>query len=388
MATARYLSGFGSIVDWRPLQFVEHLPDIRICGLCGVVARMTMLLPCSHILCQTCYRLVLDTNLSCPVDKRKVGEDEVQTLELKGDQLDDRRVLCLNAQRGCTFMGKLVDFKEHIEKDCKYHEVFCPKCGMSVSQSKILEHCLSSCVEGTIVTTPNESGSVLEDLRRIKQNVEDGMAGITRKKSVVQDKVNGLVECLDSFTMHMKSLQVVLHESIATSQLAKVHLPSAADSEGRGGSPGESGTVDRVYVCLGQIYKRKSSLCTGMTARELTPAFNLAGYSTMLESKFEIIDGHISLALGVVFCSGGWDSFVTWPFSRQMTLTLVHPVDKQKNLSYQASVPQDVDRFECVKKPSPEGPNSAMRTRMITWNALELSGFIANDSLCLTVEFE
>ncbi|KAK8767926.1 hypothetical protein V5799_005291 [Amblyomma americanum] len=278
MATARYLSGFGSIVDWRPLQFVEHLPGIRICGLCGVVARLTMLLPCSHILCQTCYRLVLDTNLSCPVDKRKVGEDEVQTLELKGDQLDDRRVLCLNAQRGCSFMGKLVDFKEHIEKDCKYHEVFCPKCGMSVSQSKILEHCLSSCVDGTIVTTPNDSGSVLEDLRIIKQNVEDAMVGITRKKSVVQDKVNGLVECLDSFTMHMKSLQV--------------------------------------------------------------------------------------------------------------TLTLVHPVDKQKNLSYQASVPQDVDHFECVKKPSPEGPNSAMRTRMISWNALELSGFIANDSLCVSVEFE
>ncbi|XP_077484852.1 uncharacterized protein LOC144094841 isoform X1 [Amblyomma americanum] len=292
MATARYLSGFGCIVDWRPLQFVEHLPDIRICGLCGVVARMTMLLPCSHIICQTCYRLVLDTYLSCPVDKRKVGEDEVQTLELKGDQLDDRRVLCLKAQRGCSFMGKLVDFK------------------------------------------------------------------------------------------------VVLHESIATSQLAKVHLPSAADSEGRGRSPGGSGTVDRVYVCLGQIYKRKSSLCTGMTARELTPAFNLAGYSTMLESKFEMNDGHISLALGVVFCSGGWDSFVTWPFSRQVTLTLVHPVDKQKNLSYQASVPEDVDRFECVKKPSPEGPNSAIRTRMISWNALELSGFIANDSLCVSVEFE
>lgn len=364
------------------------MPDIRICNLCGVIARTATLLPCSHVLCKVCYGQVKEKNQSCPVDRKKIIEEQVQTLELKEDQLDDRRVLCLNSRRGCSFMGNIADFKEHIEKDCDYHEVSCPKCGSSVPQMKILEHCLGSCVEGTISVIPNENGSVLGDLRKIRQSLDGAVERMSQKKVAVQDKVNGLVECLDGYASEIKSLQDLLRGAIASSQLARVHIPPAVADGKRSGCAVGGTVVDRAYVCLGEIYKRKSSLCGGASKRDISPVCILAGYSLMVESKFAERDEILHLELGVMFGAGSWDSFVSWPFSRQVTLTLVHPADERKNISLPVSVPEDTERFECVKKPSPEGFNAVMRTRPVTWKQLELSGFIANDSLCISVEIE
>ncbi|XP_050033405.1 uncharacterized protein [Dermacentor andersoni] len=388
MATTRFLSGFGSTLDWRPLQFVDHMPDIRICNLCGIVARMTMLLPCSHVLCKVCYGQVKDKNQSCPVDRKKIIEEQVQTLELKEDQLDDRRVLCLNSRRGCSFMGTITDFKEHIEHDCDYYEVSCPKCGSSVTHMKILEHCLGSCVEGTISIIPNANESVLGDLQKIRLSLDDALEGMSQKKVAVQGKVNGLVECLDGYTSQIKSLQGLLRDAIDSSQLARVHIPPALADGKRSGCAAGAAIVDRTYICLSQIYKRKSSLSGGVSTREVSPACILAGYSLMVESKFAEKDQLLHLEFGVMFCAGSWDSFVSWPFSRQVTLTLVHPADERRNMSLPVSVPEDTERFECVKKPSPDGVNAAMRTRSVVWNQLELSGFIANDSLCISIEME
>ncbi|KAH7945197.1 hypothetical protein HPB49_007812 [Dermacentor silvarum] len=344
MATTRFLSGFCSTLDWRPLEFVDHMPDIRICNLCGVIARTAMLLPCSHVLCKVCYGQVKEKNQSCPVDRKKIIEEQVQTLELKEDQLDDRRVLCLNSRRGCSFMGNIADFKEHIEKDCDYHEVSCPKCGSSVPQMRILEHCLGSCVEGTISVSPNENGSVLGDLRKMRQSLDEAVERMSQKKVAVQDKVNGLVECLDGYASQIKSLQPslcntqkvasgeitdnmhtderkllehsqdLLRGAIASSQLARVHIPPAMADGKRSGCAVGGTVVDRTYVCLGEIYKRKSSLCGGISKRDISPVCILAGYSLMVESKFAERDEILHLELGVMFGAGSWDSFVSWPF--------------------------------------------------------------------------
>ncbi|KAL3237280.1 hypothetical protein MRX96_048200 [Rhipicephalus microplus] len=43
-------------VNWRPTRFVDGVPYYHSCGLCNVIPRKTVLLPCSHVLCQSCYR--------------------------------------------------------------------------------------------------------------------------------------------------------------------------------------------------------------------------------------------------------------------------------------------------------------------------------------------
>ncbi|XP_077549032.1 uncharacterized protein LOC144162400 [Haemaphysalis longicornis] len=385
MATARYLRGFGTIVDWRPLEFVEHLPGIRICNLCGVVSRISKLLPCSHVVCKSCFGQVTLKDSTCPVDKKAFVEKQVLELELTEGQLNDHIVLCVNSSRGCTFMGKLVDFMEHIKHDCDYFEVTCPKCGGGVPQMSILEHSLSSCIDGTLMERPTETGSVLDDLRKIKVVVEGAMTGMSVKKATIQDNVNDLVESFDGYAKEMKALQEALKKGMSISQLAKVHTPSAVPGRSSGGV---RNVVHRVYVCLRNMYKRKALLRGDASPSALSAASILAGYTFKLESKFIAKENLAHLELGVVFCAGSWDSFVAWPFGLQVTLTLVHPVDERKSLTLAVSVPGDTDRFKCVKKPLPEGSNLPMRARPVGWNQLELSGFVVNNSLCVAVEFE
>ncbi|KAH7952230.1 hypothetical protein HPB52_020334 [Rhipicephalus sanguineus] len=278
--------------------------------------------------------------------------------------------------------------QEHFQNDCDYHEVSCQKCGSAVPQMRILEHSLGSCVEGTISAIPNENKSVLEDLRKVRQSLDGALERLSQKKVAVQDRINGLVECLEGYTSQIKTLQDVLRGTIASSQLARVHIQPTLVNGKRSGTSVGGAIVDRAYVCLNQIYKRKSSLSAGVSLREVSPVCILSGYSLIVESKFAERDELLHLELGVLFCAGNWDSFVAWPFSRQVTLTLVHPADEQKNMSLHVSVPEDKERFDCIKKPSPDGVNVAMRAPPVAWKQLELSGFIANDSLCISVEME
>ncbi|KAH6930441.1 hypothetical protein HPB50_013658 [Hyalomma asiaticum] len=278
--------------------------------------------------------------------------------------------------------------QEHFENDCDYHEVTCQKCGSSVPQMKILDQSLSSCVEGMISAIPDETNSVLEDLRKIKQSLDDGLERLSQKKTAVQDKINGLVECLDGHAEQIRTLQDVLRGTIASSQLARVHIHPTLSNGKCARTPVGGAIVDRAYMCLGDIYKRKASLSAGTSVPEVSPVCILAGYSLVVETKFAEKNELVYLEFGVAFRAGRWDSFVTWPFAREVTLTLVHPADERKNMSLPVSVPNDEDRFECIKKPSPDDINLAMRARPVPWKQLELSGFIANDSLCIALAME
>ncbi|KAL1433721.1 hypothetical protein MTO96_012255 [Rhipicephalus appendiculatus] len=50
-------------VNWRHTRFAEDVPQAHVCGLCGTIPASTVLLPCSHLLCEPCrgrkHRLVV-----------------------------------------------------------------------------------------------------------------------------------------------------------------------------------------------------------------------------------------------------------------------------------------------------------------------------------------
>lgn len=63
------LVGFSADLDWRPLRFVEPIPCNRMCRACGVVSRSAALLPCMHLLCESCYKQCAeDGGRVCPLD--------------------------------------------------------------------------------------------------------------------------------------------------------------------------------------------------------------------------------------------------------------------------------------------------------------------------------
>ncbi|KAH7975054.1 hypothetical protein HPB49_022988 [Dermacentor silvarum] len=64
-------------VNWRPTRFVDEVPNSRVCGLCRMIPKQTVLLPCSHALCQSCHGASLEGGVGhCPLDQEPFEETE------------------------------------------------------------------------------------------------------------------------------------------------------------------------------------------------------------------------------------------------------------------------------------------------------------------------
>ncbi|KAK8784563.1 hypothetical protein V5799_009068 [Amblyomma americanum] len=96
------LVGFAPDLDWRPLRFVQRIPPNRICLACGLVCRTTALLPCMHLLCQSCYEhCTLDGEHVCPLDGHYFQDRDVDWKETLTDEILRKQVSCWNDGSGC-----------------------------------------------------------------------------------------------------------------------------------------------------------------------------------------------------------------------------------------------------------------------------------------------
>ncbi|EEC15430.1 secreted protein, putative, partial [Ixodes scapularis] len=78
--------GFQAGLSWRPLAFEKHPPAIRVCSLCGVAPRTTLVLTCSHALCEPCFAATEGKGRVCPLDGHAYDRDAVGRLQLPPDQ--------------------------------------------------------------------------------------------------------------------------------------------------------------------------------------------------------------------------------------------------------------------------------------------------------------
>lgn len=139
------LTGFGQFLEWRTVHFTERLPKIRICRLCGVVASAVRLLPCTHVLCESCEDQVVDRGRQCPIDGSPFVGEEVQTLPFAQRDLGEREVHCLNHTgdaSGCTFTGKLADLENHFIGEYVYGQTRCTKCRRRVVRKDTVDRYL------------------------------------------------------------------------------------------------------------------------------------------------------------------------------------------------------------------------------------------------------
>ncbi|XP_049513593.1 RING finger protein 151-like [Dermacentor silvarum] len=129
MTDATYtLTGFGVFLERRRLTFVEPLPAIRVCSICGLVPSSTQLLPCCHVVCDgPCGRQVKAAG-SCPLDGRTVTTSSDVHFKFEQSELEQLLVRCLNGTDICTFVGKLSELVEHLFA-CECDAVECSKRG-------------------------------------------------------------------------------------------------------------------------------------------------------------------------------------------------------------------------------------------------------------------
>ncbi|XP_077491646.1 uncharacterized protein LOC144102209 [Amblyomma americanum] len=137
--------GFDSGFDWRPTCFVNPFPPSRVCSVCGLVPSSAAMLPCLHLLCQSCYEGAGAKRNHCPFHKEPFQEEDVVWSTFSRDSILGRKVRCWNAEHGCDAEDVASAMLEHFANACQFHVVRCPECSESVRHRDIAEHLACDC---------------------------------------------------------------------------------------------------------------------------------------------------------------------------------------------------------------------------------------------------
>ncbi|XP_065289908.2 E3 ubiquitin-protein ligase PDZRN3-like [Dermacentor albipictus] len=161
----RQLSGFGGLLDWRPLDFTESVPYVFCCTLCGVVAAFPKrLTPCCHVFCPACFDRIAVGQRVCPLDQTSFTDSMIESLDSVHSGVNWLRVRCPNATHGCTFVTALGELKDHFSNQCDHHSVVCRRCGLTILQRNALSHYSLDCSGVRKVLSASEDGSSYRDV--------------------------------------------------------------------------------------------------------------------------------------------------------------------------------------------------------------------------------
>lgn len=201
------LFGFSKELDWRPLHFVDSIPAQRICNACGLLPRMTVFLPCRHVLCKTCYeQCLLDDGHACPLDGAQFLEEDAEWRDFPSEKLLRRKVKCWNEDNGCKVIMAASDMHTHFYDDCFHHSTSCPECSAFVLRSNVCAHRRSKCSSYATHKMP-------EKMRPTKDSAQQGM--FTALQTVLQQGVeelrSGLDQVVRESTTHCDRMNEVTH---------------------------------------------------------------------------------------------------------------------------------------------------------------------------------
>ncbi|XP_077495133.1 TNF receptor-associated factor 6-B-like [Amblyomma americanum] len=137
MAGRHLLRGHVGGVNWRPTRFAEVVPPWNVCGLCLVIPKRTVQLPCSHILCECCLGASrLEGVTMCPLDREPFEEDECHRIPIPARKANNLKAHCWNEEHGCEFVGTMEAVLRHYEEECTFQTIECRRCAERESSTK------------------------------------------------------------------------------------------------------------------------------------------------------------------------------------------------------------------------------------------------------------
>ncbi|XP_049275569.1 uncharacterized protein LOC125760023 [Rhipicephalus sanguineus] len=186
-------------VNWRPTRFVDEVPSLRVCSLCRMIPKRILVLPCSHLLCQSCHAASSQgCGGRCPLDQEPFEEAECDSYGLPTRKANALKVHCWNEAHGCEFVGAIEDVLKHNETECDYHAVECLRCGEEVLHRELSTHSRDGCSAGTENPSPECNALTLQDviasLEEMKRMLSD--PDYDELLPLIQRKMNELTERL------------------------------------------------------------------------------------------------------------------------------------------------------------------------------------------------
>ncbi|XP_064475211.1 TNF receptor-associated factor 2-like [Ornithodoros turicata] len=395
--SVKYFTGFSTDINWRSTKLVSSLQRIRSCSLCGVVPNETQVLPCSHGFCASCYQMIRQRNLCCPIEGLAFTESQVNVMEFPEEHLLTRQVHCWNADNGCQFVGSLLEVNAHFHRECSFHHVICTRCNSCVLRRNILDHYEQGCrkendgvnvMANDILRSSKATEAILTRLAHIQASLQDNinklsgeaLTGIRDVKSSVAIQARKLNE--------IKEKQAQLHQSCSVSLK---NLDSSVHS-----MPAVIRHRDWVRKLASAVFNISSSkICWVVTdiekhrsdARQspvqvVSDKFLLANYTARLCLKFIRDGGNVDMHLFFNICRGPDDDSLEWPFILPLRISLIHPKDRQKTKARGIDPPTS-SYPHCYYRPV-EDNNTGEGG--IVCNGDNLDDFIVSNSLLLSAE--
>ncbi|XP_070396403.1 uncharacterized protein [Dermacentor albipictus] len=187
-------------VNWRPTRLFDEVPNARVCSLCRMIPKRTVLLPCGHALCQSCHAGSVEGTVGrCPLDREPFEEAECVGYEFPARKANAVKVYCWNEAHGCEYTGTMDRMLEHYENECTFHTVECLRCGEGVQHRDLPTHYAAGCSAGvsTAITESSQPAAVtLEDLNAALEDVKAMLGCLNHDQllPVIQSQLNELTE--------------------------------------------------------------------------------------------------------------------------------------------------------------------------------------------------
>ncbi|KAL3214789.1 hypothetical protein MRX96_034687 [Rhipicephalus microplus] len=133
-------------VNWQPTHFVDEVPISRLCGLCLMIPKKTVRLPCAHFLCEWCLAVNSQGGGGrCPLDDKPFEKARCASYDMPIGTAKALQVYCWNEAQGCKFEGALKDMLRHYNNDCLFRSYEGSKCGEAVPNKKVETHQVAGC---------------------------------------------------------------------------------------------------------------------------------------------------------------------------------------------------------------------------------------------------